>query len=78
MPTSAVFCLTILVCLIAVFIIVVCQYNYVVSFRSRVPYKTFLPECFFPKCINEKSALAMLEKQRSNLRDGHEFLDDDM
>ena len=63
MPTYAIFILTILVSLIAVFIVIVCQYNYIVSFRSRVPYKTtFLPEVFFPKCINEKSALAMLEK----------------
>ena len=65
MPTSAIFCLTILVCLVAVFIVVVCQYNYIVSYRNRVPYNVkLLPEIYFPKCISEKSALAMLEKER--------------
>ena len=78
MPATVIFCLTILVCLLGVFIIGVCHYNYIISFRNRIPYNiSYLPECFFPECINEKAAQAMLEKEKTDMRDGHEFLDDD-
>ena len=39
---------------------------------------SLLPEIYFPKCINEKSALAMLEKERLAQRDGQELLDEDV
>lgn len=78
MPATSIFILTIIMCLVGVFLIMVCQYNYVVSFRNKIPYSTcHLPEVFFPECINEKTALAMFEKEKSIFRDGQEFLDDD-
>ena len=78
MPATSIFCLTIIVCLLGVFIICVCYYNYIVSFRNRIPYKfSYLPEVFFPECINEKAAQAMLEKEKTGMGDGHEFLDGD-
>ena len=57
MPVASIFILTIIICVVGVFLIVVCQYNYFVSFRNRIPYNTcYLPEVFFPQCINEKAA----------------------
>ena len=76
MPATSIFILTILVSLLGVFLIVVCQYNYIVSFRNRIPYPTcYLPEVFFPEIINEKAALAKSEREKSDMRE--ELIDDD-
>ena len=63
MPVISIFILTVLLCLVGVFLLCVCQYNYVVSFRNRTPYRNrLLPEVFFPIMINEKTAQEQFEK----------------